>query len=160
VATVDIFLTQAIPPALGATAEVKHGNNLDAVRELAVEQPIRKRRDTAAANRRFKDRPPLRMLANAFASFPNGVEKQSSQTWLSFIIKLCGLGQLDLGNAEIELAVSFHFPIRILQNICGLALGQLPSVISCAPIQCLALPRGLDFRRTFLGFEAEQQFLD
>src|SRR5258708_32880651 len=57
VATVDIFLTQAIPPALRTTAEVKHRNNQDAIRQFAIKQPIRKRKHSTAANRIFKHRP-------------------------------------------------------------------------------------------------------
>ena len=44
-----------------------HGNNLYAIRQFAIEQPVRKRINAAAANGRFKDRPPFGIPANIFA---------------------------------------------------------------------------------------------
>ena len=69
-----------------------HGDNLNAIRQFAIEQPVRKRIDAATANGYFKDWPPLGIPANVFASFPNGIQKMSSDTRLSFVIKICCFG--------------------------------------------------------------------
>ena len=87
-----------------------HGDNLYAIRQFAIEQPVRKRINAAAANGRGKDRPPFRIPANVFASFPNGIQKMSSDTRLSFVIKICCFGQFQLRNGEI--GQPFHFTFR------------------------------------------------
>jgi hypothetical protein len=87
-----------------------HGNNLNAIGQFAIEQPVRKRINPAATDGRFKDRPPLGILANVFTSFPNGIQKMSSNTPLSFVIKICCFGQFQLRDGEP--GQPFHFTFR------------------------------------------------
>jgi hypothetical protein len=69
------ILTQAILPTLRMPAEVKDRNDLNPVWQFPVKQPIREREHATASDRRLKERPPFRILANSLTSFLNGVEE-------------------------------------------------------------------------------------
>ncbi len=84
-------------------------NNLNAIREFTVQQPIRKWVYPATADRRFDKWPPFRIPANSLAGFLYGIQKQSPDTGLFIVIKTCCFGQFHLGNAEIDQPLHFTF---------------------------------------------------
>ncbi len=52
------------------------GDDLNSIREFAVEQPVGKWKNAATANRRRQNRPPFRIPANSLASLLNGIQKE------------------------------------------------------------------------------------
>src|SRR6516164_2174445 len=87
-----------------------HADDLNAIRQFAIQQPVRKWINTAAAHRRFQQRPPFRIPANSVASFLNGIHKKFSHTRLFFIVKTYCIGQFDLRDGEKR--QPFHFAFR------------------------------------------------
>jgi len=75
-----------------------HSNNLNAIREFTIQQAIREWKNTATAHRSLKNKPPVRIPTNSLASLPNGLQKESANAWLFFIIKIQGFHQLQFGN--------------------------------------------------------------
>lgn len=77
---------------------MSHGNDLDSVRELAVEYPVRKWWHATTANGLLMIRPSPWVLRNATFRLAHRVEECFSQPQLLFIIVLSSLGQFNFGN--------------------------------------------------------------